>query len=284
MKPLRFLISILLLTANTLLFGQKPVDLSIEYYEKGTQLLKEKKYKEADSLLSQSAFLYPHRDTFYNLALARFHLGDKCGYCENMRYARILGDGEAGRLYETYCTKKDSINYDRPSARDSVFYSIVTTDICTHHIEQLFNIKNVKNGELTSFYFMGKDTAVVQEGNYLTAFPDIKNIPPDQLGYTGIPTMPTYVGGDIARVRFLTSEIKYPQEAKENGIQGIVWIKFFIEPDGSLTNVSVLKGIGGGCDEESVRVVQMMPKWNPGKVGNVPVKVAFNMPIMFTLN
>lgn len=94
---------------------------------------------------------------------------------------------------------------------------------------------------------------------------------------------PEFPGGDVARVHYFSNQIKYPEQAKENGIQGIVYIGFVVEPDGSISNVSVLRGIGGGCDEEAVRVVKQMPAWKPGKQRNIPVRVRFTLPVRFTL-
>ena len=71
--------------------------------------------------------------------------------------------------------------------------------------------------------------------------------------------------------------------ARESGIQGVVYVTFVVEPDGSISNVRVIRGIGGGCDEEAIRVVKMMPKWIPGNQRGKPVRVQFNMPIKFTL-
>jgi protein TonB len=71
--------------------------------------------------------------------------------------------------------------------------------------------------------------------------------------------------------------------AKESGIQGRVFVTFVVEKDGSVTDVRVLRGIGGGCDEEAIRVVQKMPKWKAGKQRGKPVRVQFNLPIKFTL-
>jgi protein TonB len=83
---------------------------------------------------------------------------------------------------------------------------------------------------------------------------------------------------------FLSQNIKYPEEAKELGIQGKVFVTFVVEKDGSIADVKVLRGIGGGCDEEAVRVVRSMPKWNPGKQRGEAVRVQFNLPVKFTLN
>jgi TonB family protein len=101
--------------------------------------------------------------------------------------------------------------------------------------------------------------------------------------YTVVEDMPTYRGGDDARIKFLVSNIKYPEKARENGIQGTVYVSFVIDEVGTVTDVKVLRGIGNGCDEEAMRVVRLMPRWNPGKQSGKPVKVQFNMPIKFTL-
>jgi protein TonB len=77
--------------------------------------------------------------------------------------------------------------------------------------------------------------------------------------------------------------MKYPEEAKELGVQGKVFVTFVVEVDGSITDVKVLRGIGSGCDDEAVRVVKSMPKWVPGKQRGVPVRVQFNLPINFKL-
>jgi len=95
--------------------------------------------------------------------------------------------------------------------------------------------------------------------------------------------MPTFPGGDEARVRFLSENIRYPQMARESGIQGTVFVTFVVERDGSVTDVRVLRGIGGGCDEEAIRVIKAMPRWNAGKQRGRPVRVQFTMPIRFTL-
>ena len=95
---------------------------------------------------------------------------------------------------------------------------------------------------------------------------------------------PQFPGGDSERLKFLQNNITYPEKAMEKGIQGTVYITFIIEKDGSVTNVKVLRGIGGGCDEEAVRVIRKMPKWIPGKQRGKVVRCQFNMPIKFTLS
>ena len=95
---------------------------------------------------------------------------------------------------------------------------------------------------------------------------------------------PEFPGGEEAMRRFIRDNMRYPVIAREAGIQGSVFVTFVVEIDGSVTNVQVLRGIGGGCDEEAVRVVRAMPKWEPGRQRNQPVRVQYRMPIRFVLN
>jgi len=101
--------------------------------------------------------------------------------------------------------------------------------------------------------------------------------------FTVVEEIPYYIGGDEAKIKFLTENIKYPQSAKEKKIQGTIYVTFVIDETGKVTDVRVLRGIGGGCDEEAIRVVELMPPWKPGKQSGKPVRVQFNMPIRFTL-
>jgi protein TonB len=98
-----------------------------------------------------------------------------------------------------------------------------------------------------------------------------------------VESMPVYPGGESALYTYLAENIKYPQMAKESGIQGRVFVTFVVERDGSVTDVRVLRGIGGGCDEEAVRVVKGMPRWTPGKQRGKSVRVQYNLPVKFTL-
>jgi len=95
--------------------------------------------------------------------------------------------------------------------------------------------------------------------------------------------MPEFPGGEAAMNRYLATSLKYPENAKELGIQGKVYISFVVEKDGSITEVNLLRGIGGGCDEEALRVVMEMPKWHPGSQQGKTVRVSYNLPVRFTL-
>lgn len=95
--------------------------------------------------------------------------------------------------------------------------------------------------------------------------------------------MPSFPGGDSQRLKFLSKNIRYPQQALENEVQGTVFVSFVVKKDGSLTDIKTLRGIGGGCDEEAIRVIKKMPRWNPGYQNGKKVSVLFNMKIDFKL-
>lgn len=115
------------------------------------------------------------------------------------------------------------------------------------------------------------------------AVSEIKSVSDSSLIFTIVEDMPLFPGGDEARNRFLADSINYPEKAIQKRIQGTVYVSFIIDGEGSVTDVKILRGIGGGCDEEALRVVRMMPKWIPGKQDGKVVRVLFNMPIYFKL-
>lgn len=101
--------------------------------------------------------------------------------------------------------------------------------------------------------------------------------------YSYVEQMPEYPGGDEERIRFFNKNVKYPAIAKESGIQGVVYLTFVVSTTGQISQVQVVRGIGGGCDEEAVRVLQMMPNWIPGRQNGKPVPVQYTLPLRFSL-
>ena len=102
--------------------------------------------------------------------------------------------------------------------------------------------------------------------------------------YNIVEQMPEYPGGVEAMMKYIAENVKYPEEAKDKDIAGRVFLAFVVEKDGSVSNVKVLRGIGGGCDEEAARVINSMPKWKPGKQKGKPVRVSYQIPIYFKLD
>ena len=96
--------------------------------------------------------------------------------------------------------------------------------------------------------------------------------------------MPQYPGGPNEMMRYIQENIKYPQSAKDNKIEGRVFVTFVVEKDGSITNATVLRGIDKECDAEALRVVSSMPKWTPGQQKGEVVRTQFTIPIIYKFN
>lgn len=95
---------------------------------------------------------------------------------------------------------------------------------------------------------------------------------------------PKFNGGDANEFsKWVNSKLVYPEIAKENGVQGRVTLQFTVNPDGSVSNVKVLRGVDSSLDKEAVRVVSSSPKWTPGKQRDRPVKVTYTFPVIFQL-
>lgn len=94
---------------------------------------------------------------------------------------------------------------------------------------------------------------------------------------------PEFPGGMEAWNKYLSSNLKYPTQARRMGVEGTVYVVFVVNTDGSIQDVELLRGIGGGCDEEALRVVAGAPKWTPGKQRGRPVRVRMRLPIRFKL-
>ncbi|HVS92274.1 MAG TPA: TonB family protein [Mucilaginibacter sp.] len=101
--------------------------------------------------------------------------------------------------------------------------------------------------------------------------------------FTAVEEEPSFPGGQDAFIKYLSKNIHYPAVARENGVQGKVFLSFVCEKDGSLTDIKVVRGIGSGCDDEAVRVLKNSPKWTPGVQNGKHVRVAYTIPITFAL-
>ena len=92
-----------------------------------------------------------------------------------------------------------------------------------------------------------------------------------------------FPGGQAALMKWLSQNIRYPEAAQQNDIQGRVIVKFVVEKDGSIGQASIVKGVDKDLDREALRVVKKMPKWQPGKNNGVAVRSYFNLPVTFKL-
>ncbi len=133
-------------------------------------------------------------------------------------------------------------------------------------------VKNPPAGE-----FVMPETPVDNSGERIV------ETPKEPETFIVVEEMPKYPGGDAACRKFLQENASYPQLAKETGIHGKVYLRFVVDENGKVGEVVVLRGIGGGCDEEAVRVVSLLPDWTPGRQSGHNVRVAFNIDVDFIL-
>ncbi|MFY7912152.1 MAG: TonB family protein [Emticicia sp.] len=101
--------------------------------------------------------------------------------------------------------------------------------------------------------------------------------------FTTVEEHPSFPDGIKAMYQFIARNLRYPEPARRAHVQGKVFVKFVVRKDGTVSDLQILKGVGFGCDEETVRVLGSMPKWNPGKQNGKPVSVYFTMPVSFVL-
>jgi protein TonB len=123
----------------------------------------------------------------------------------------------------------------------------------------------------------------IDEKEHGTADRAITEAAPSDEVFKAVEINPEYPGGEGAFGKFLQKNIHYPTIAKENNIQGKVYVQFIVERDGSLTDISVVREPGSGTGDEAVRVLKMSPHWKPGIQNGKPVRVQYTIPVNFTL-
>ena len=136
--------------------------------------------------------------------------------------------------------------------------------------EDLREIAVVKDTEVKDTCQKENDTSIiiVKENNVI---------------YVAAEMMPEFPGGQAELMKYLSSNIRYPSIAMEENIQGRVIASFVVEIDGKISNIEIVRGLGGGCDEEVIRIIKNMPKWKPGKNRGETVRVKFALPVKFSL-
>lgn len=265
-------------------------------------------YKTSDSSISAAIKANPSANAYLDMAITQGKLGDKCAFCKSLESDKLSNFPSIRTVIFNNCHSIQNIIIQDTTHMRNGIYNTIYTETCTNKKQYTFLEQTASGKEILKY-----KTSEIQSGRIMSI--DIKKISSDFSEYTlNIDTtklgtddmslyvqkivkvstpsdpvltivelMPGYDGGEEAMYYWLSNNIKYPQEAKETGVQGTVVVTFVVEKDGSHTGVQILKGIGGGCDEEAVRVINAMPKWKPGKQNGELVRVQFNIPIRFTL-
>lgn len=111
--------------------------------------------------------------------------------------------------------------------------------------------------------------------------PEVK--PKEEEIFVSVEQQAEFPGGTAAMMKWLSNNVRYPESAQQNDIQGRVIVKFVVEKDGSIGHAEILKGVDRDLDREAIRVVKKMPRWQPGKNNGVAVRSYFNLPVVFRL-
>jgi TonB family protein len=249
-KRLKYFLLTLIFCAENFAVIAQLKENGTKNYDAGNRFMAAKDFTKAIECYTISIAQFPSADVYFNRALCYNNLHDSCNFCNDVYMASLFKDTEAAALYKKHCVTFDSI---RESA-DSILeefpgynYTKFTKEKCREKVKNYFD---VNRKEIKSKYVK----------------------------------MPEYPGGEEALFRFLGTNIFYPMVAKESGIQGVVYVSLDVGINGGLSNIKIIKGIGGGCDEEVLRVVHLMPKWKPGSRKGILQKVTLTMPCKFTLN
>ena len=232
-------------------------------YNKATQAANAGKYHDAIAYYTLCIEAQPTADAFFDRSSIYNKLNDSCNSCKDLMNAVQLGDNEAALLYHQKCSRTEILNKipDSLKLRFSKIKQIsFQHNTCDESYFRYISFLDKNKTEYTETTVHKKDSVY----SYISKFPE-------------------YVGGEKAQNRFLAENIKYPDAAAKNGIQGIVYLSFAVDEDGNLKDIKIIRGIGGGCDEEALRVVKLMPKWIPGTQSGKAVRVLFNMTISFSL-
>ncbi|HEY4787934.1 MAG TPA: TonB family protein [Bacteroidales bacterium] len=152
----------------------------------------------------------------------------------------------------------------------------VTNEEVTEEVKTVDELKDTK-AQISVADVKGSDDANAVD------VADLKVVEEKEEPLQFVEQMPEFPGGVDAMMKYLNANIRYPSIATEMGISGRVILQFVVDKHGKINNVKVLRGIGGGCDEEAIRVVKNMPSWKPGRQNGKEVPVYFTLPVVFTL-
>lgn len=144
--------------------------------------------------------------------------------------------------------------------------------------EELVENPNKANTHIGSFDVQGNGGGNSSNSNKVVEKPEN-----DKKVYDVVEVMPSFPGGHFALVNWISTNMKYPVVAEENGVQGRVTLTFIIERDGSIGDVRVVNSVDPSLDKEAIRLIKTMPRWNPGTQNGDPVRVKFTMPLTFRI-
>jgi len=249
-------------------------------------------YDQKKGYFDPPSYFAPITKTFYNFHNLTYE-GLKAVYLKRMADMKRLDRSwkasslefeltDSGIVANYWTTEK----YFRPSVRQQqsaeIRYEIM--------IDKDGKIFSLKEAEIKNFqsYAVLSDTShrAAPPGSVVTNRPSSTNpVNKDIKTYdvSVVDVIPQFPGGHAQLTKFLQTNLRYPAIAKEKKLQGNVYVSFFVEKDGTLRNIELRQGLGGGCDEEALRVVRSSPLWVPGMLNGSAVTTYYILPVPFVL-
>lgn len=189
-------------------------------------------------------------------------------------------------IYENHILQLDADQMDFGGLDSASIFGYVVRqkeakDPFTGEMKKVLSIENAPTGKI-NFKALGNNKFEVNMQNNDSIFQIVDE-------------MPKFPGGEEDLIKFVATNVNYPEQAKDNSIEGRCFVGFIVEPDGSVSNVEIVRGVASAyeeekpkalaqqCDEEAMRVVKSMPKWKPGMNEGKPVRVHYVLPISFKL-
>ena len=148
---------------------------------------------------------------------------------------------------------------------------------------ELPTMNEMENTQIGTFDQDGVDSILVDVDYVVELPPDPEPEPVVEEAFAYVESMPTFKGGEEALLQYLADEIEYPAAALDASIEGIVYLQFVVEKDGSISGVQILRSVTKALDAEAIRVIRSMPAWIPGEQNGRVVRVKFAIPIRFQL-
>jgi protein TonB len=144
-------------------------------------------------------------------------------------------------------------------------------------VDEVPTIEEIKQNEVAAVEVEGPTEVVFDE-------PVQEVVVEDNTVFTVVEQQPEFEGGYEAMMNFIRKNMRYPASARRMGVDGTVYVQFVVGKDGTINDVKTIRGISADCDKEAERVVNLMPKWKPGRQNGKSVFVRFVLPIRFKLN
>jgi TonB family protein len=163
-----------------------------------------------------------------------------------------------------------------------LFFMVLTAEASSFFKDQLYRMQSSSLEDIIRLELADACSQPIS----VTDFGDLNRellVDTTKVVYDVVEIQPSPAGGMAGWNKYLSENLRYPLDAQRKGIEGTVIVAFVVNTDGTTTDIEILRSVGGGCDEEVIRIVQGSPKWTPGMQRGIPVRTRMRLPLRFML-